>query len=138
MGVASGLYIYAGNRLWGKELQMQLILADWSPDARRLLFCTAAGECHIVDAGGNLISQVTLRCKVGICVCRAVISCKQCSCIDNACLQHWADSASDAACCVLVEHLQSSFCDFAVYSCVVHPTARNPSSLQAIFQSVIQ
>ena len=58
------LHTAAGNRLWGKELQMQLTLVDWSPDARRLLFCTTAGECHIVDAGGNIISQVPLHCKV--------------------------------------------------------------------------
>ncbi len=42
---------------------MQLTLLDWSPDSRRLLFCTTAGECHIIDAGGNPIAQVPLHCK---------------------------------------------------------------------------
>lgn len=43
---------------------MQLTLLDWSPDGRRLLFCTTAGECHIMDAGGNPIARVPLHCQV--------------------------------------------------------------------------
>ena len=54
---------FAGNRIWGKELDMQLTLLDWSPDGRRLLFCTTAGDCHIIDAGGNPVSKVPLYCK---------------------------------------------------------------------------
>lgn len=42
---------------------MQLTLLDWSPDGRRLLFCTTAGDCHIIDAGGNPVSKVPLHCK---------------------------------------------------------------------------
>ncbi len=42
---------------------MQLKLLDWSPDGRRLLFCTTAGDCHIIDAGGNPVSKVPLHCK---------------------------------------------------------------------------
>ncbi|KAL0027242.1 hypothetical protein WJX77_006308 [Trebouxia sp. C0004] len=52
-----------GNRIWGKELDLQLTLLDWSPDGRRLLFCTTAGDCHIIDAGGNSVSKVPLHCK---------------------------------------------------------------------------
>ena len=54
----------AGNRIWGKELDMQLIMVAWSPDDRRLLFCTASGQCHVIDANGNTIGQVTLHAKV--------------------------------------------------------------------------
>ena len=43
---------------------MQLVLVDWSPDGRRLLFCTASGQCHIMDASGNAIGQVTVHGKV--------------------------------------------------------------------------
>lgn len=69
----------AGNRIWGKELELQLMLLDWSPDSRRLLFCTTAGDCHIVDAGGNLISKVPLHCKASIqkilgCICTLLLN----------------------------------------------------------------
>ncbi len=57
------IQLFAGNRIWGKELDMQLTLLDWSPDGRRLLFCTTAGDCHIIDAGGNPVSKVPLHCK---------------------------------------------------------------------------
>lgn len=30
-----------GNRLWGKTLDVQLHLVEWSPDSRLILFCTA-------------------------------------------------------------------------------------------------
>lgn len=53
---------------------MELALVAWSPDNRRLFFCTSAGECHIIDAGGNPISQVPLQCKVTTqqsCMCHA-------------------------------------------------------------------
>lgn len=43
---------------------MQLISVAWSPDDRRLLFCTASGQCHVIDANGNVIGQVTLHAKV--------------------------------------------------------------------------
>ncbi|KAL3151657.1 hypothetical protein ABBQ38_012645 [Trebouxia sp. C0009 RCD-2024] len=52
-----------GNRIWGKELGSELVLVAWSPDSRRLLYCTTTGECHVMDAGGNPISHVPLRCK---------------------------------------------------------------------------
>lgn len=29
-----------GNRLWGKTLDVQLHLVEWSPDSRLILFCT--------------------------------------------------------------------------------------------------
>lgn len=54
---------------------MQLTLLDWSPDGRRLLFCTAAGDCHSIDAGGNPVSKVPLHCKASIyTLCSAMIA----------------------------------------------------------------
>ena len=49
-----------GNRLWGKELPLQLALVEWSPDGRLILFCTVQGECHIYDHNGSPISKVAL------------------------------------------------------------------------------
>mmetsp|Transcript_7812 Transcript_7812/g.27429 ORF Transcript_7812/g.27429 Transcript_7812/m.27429 type:complete len:1008 (-) Transcript_7812:93-3116(-) len=47
-----------GNRLWGKELPLQLALVEWSPDGRLILFCTVQGECHVYDSNGNPISKM--------------------------------------------------------------------------------
>ena len=49
-----------GNRIWGKELKMQLQFCEWSPDAKRILFVTPQGECHIYDAVGTSIARVPL------------------------------------------------------------------------------
>mmetsp|Transcript_38234 Transcript_38234/g.108060 ORF Transcript_38234/g.108060 Transcript_38234/m.108060 type:complete len:1242 (+) Transcript_38234:70-3795(+) len=54
-----------GNRLWGKELAMNLSLVEWSPDSRIILFCTPQGECHIYDQNGNSISKLQLYCMEG-------------------------------------------------------------------------
>lgn len=51
-----------GNRLWGKEINLQLSLVDWSPDGRFILFCTANGECHTYDNNGNAVGKVPLYC----------------------------------------------------------------------------
>ena len=48
-----------GNRLWGKELNLQLAKVQWSPDARVILFCTTQGECHIYDSNGNAVSKLS-------------------------------------------------------------------------------
>jgi len=54
-----------GNRLWGKELNLQLALVEWSPDGRLILFCTVQGECHIYDCNGNSVSKLPLYCLEG-------------------------------------------------------------------------
>jgi hypothetical protein len=54
-----------GNRLWGKDLSMQLSLLEWSPDGRFILFCNAASECHTYDSNGNAVAKVPLYCNEG-------------------------------------------------------------------------
>ncbi|KAK9804414.1 hypothetical protein WJX72_011599 [[Myrmecia] bisecta] len=54
-----------GNRLWGKELELQLALVEWAPDSRRLLFATTSGECHVYDGSGNAITRMQLACMEG-------------------------------------------------------------------------
>ncbi|GBG63808.1 hypothetical protein CBR_g39592 [Chara braunii] len=49
-----------GNRLWGKELPLQLALVEWSPDGRLILFCTLEGECYIFDQNGNQMARLPL------------------------------------------------------------------------------
>jgi len=51
-----------GNRLWDKELEMQLCHCTWSPDGRSILFGTMQSEVHIYDAAGNYLSQLPLYC----------------------------------------------------------------------------
>lgn len=63
-----------GNRLWGKELAMNLMLVEWSPDGRLILFCTPQGECHIYDQNGNSISKLQLYCMVSSIPARSQVS----------------------------------------------------------------
>lgn len=51
-----------GNRIWGRELPLQLALVEWSPDGRMILFVTLQGECHLYDMNGQPISKVPLYC----------------------------------------------------------------------------
>ena len=51
-----------GNRLWGKELKLQLSHVEWSPDGRNILFGTLQCEVYIYDAAGNYLSQLPLYC----------------------------------------------------------------------------
>ena len=44
-----------GNRLWGKELKLQLSHVEWSPDGRNILFGTLQCEVYIYDAAGNFL-----------------------------------------------------------------------------------
>lgn len=50
-----------GNRLWGKELGIELCFLEWSPDGRNLLFGTLDHKVNIYDSAGNYISKVSLR-----------------------------------------------------------------------------
>ncbi len=61
-----------GNRLWGKELGMELALVEWSPDGRHLLFASAAGQVHVYDAMGNAVSKLPLYCNEGYAGTRGV------------------------------------------------------------------
>jgi len=47
-----------GSRIWGKELDIELLYLQWSPDSKFILFCTVDGELHLYDADGNFISKV--------------------------------------------------------------------------------
>mmetsp|Transcript_9052 Transcript_9052/g.14851 ORF Transcript_9052/g.14851 Transcript_9052/m.14851 type:complete len:1200 (+) Transcript_9052:114-3713(+) len=49
-----------GNRLWGKELKVNLFLVAWAPDGRNILFCTLDGEVHLYDNLGNFITKIPL------------------------------------------------------------------------------
>ena len=49
-----------GNRLWGKELGMDLALVEWSPDGRSVLFVSQSDEVFLYDAQGNRISNIEL------------------------------------------------------------------------------
>ena len=51
-----------GNRLWGKELKLQLSHVEWSPDGRNILFGTLQCKVFIYDANGNYLSQLPLYC----------------------------------------------------------------------------
>lgn len=49
-----------GNRLWGKELSLQLSHLEWSPDGRSLLFGTLDHKVEMYDSAGNYISKLSL------------------------------------------------------------------------------
>eukprot|EP00736_Rhodelphis_marinus_P014135 Rmarinus@m.4538 len=47
-----------GNRLWGKEVKLNLSLVEWSPDGKLILFGTLQGDVHIYDFQGNPVSKL--------------------------------------------------------------------------------
>eukprot|EP00735_Rhodelphis_limneticus_P010276 TRINITY_DN29_c0_g1::TRINITY_DN29_c0_g1_i1::g.14869::m.14869 TRINITY_DN29_c0_g1::TRINITY_DN29_c0_g1_i1::g.14869 ORF type:complete len:1186 (-),score=401.47,sp/A6N6J5/WDR35_RAT/54.58/0.0,Coatomer_WDAD/PF04053.9/9.8e-05,Coatomer_WDAD/PF04053.9/15,WD40/PF00400.27/9.4,WD40/PF00400.27/7,WD40/PF00400.27/31,WD40/PF00400.27/2.5e+02,WD40/PF00400.27/6.1e+03,WD40/PF00400.27/1.8e+03,eIF2A/PF08662.6/0.00014,eIF2A/PF08662.6/4.8e+02,Clathrin/PF00637.15/2.1e+02,Clathrin/PF00637.15/9.7,Clathrin/PF00637.15/0.0027 len=47
-----------GNRLWGKEVKLNLCLVEWSPDGRLILFGTLQGDVHIYDSQGNGVAKL--------------------------------------------------------------------------------
>eukprot|EP01039_Chlorochromonas_danica_P006054 gene6054-6668_t len=49
-----------GNRLWGKELGLQLRLVEWSPDGKLLLFVTQDAEVFIFDGDGNKLRSLSI------------------------------------------------------------------------------
>ena len=49
-----------GNRLWGKELELQLAHVEWSPDSRTILFATQQGQVHLYDTNGNFIQKMNI------------------------------------------------------------------------------
>lgn len=54
-----------GNRLWGKDLSLQLSMLQWSPDGAYIVFASATGECHTYDSSGNAVAKVQLFCNEG-------------------------------------------------------------------------
>lgn len=49
-----------GNRLWGKELQLELHRVEWSPDGRFLLFGAGDGTVHIYDSSGQFVGKMSI------------------------------------------------------------------------------
>ncbi|OQR99052.1 WD repeat protein 35 [Achlya hypogyna] len=49
-----------GNRLWGKEMKVDLCFVEWSPDAKHLVFVTKEGEVNIHDGMGTKIGTLPL------------------------------------------------------------------------------
>lgn len=54
-----------GNRLWGKDLNLQLSMLHWSPDGSYIVFASASGDCHTYDSSGNAVAKVPLHCNEG-------------------------------------------------------------------------
>ncbi len=50
-----------GNRIWGKELGVQLRYIEWSPDNRIILFVTSDSEVLIFDENGNKLRTMSLQ-----------------------------------------------------------------------------
>jgi WD repeat-containing protein 35 len=49
-----------GNRLWGKELELELCHVEWSPDGRQILFGTTSGEVQLFDNQGHFLSKIPI------------------------------------------------------------------------------
>ena len=49
-----------GNRLWGKELDFQLALVEWSPDSAYILFVSTDSRIFAFDAMGNKVKKLQL------------------------------------------------------------------------------
>ena len=44
-----------GNRIWGKELEEQLRLVQWSPDGKLILFVKGDREIDVYDYNGSKV-----------------------------------------------------------------------------------
>jgi WD repeat-containing protein 35 len=49
-----------GNRMWGKDLNLELSFVEWSPDGRNIIFVTKQGEALVFDGNGNKLSKIQL------------------------------------------------------------------------------
>lgn len=49
-----------GNRIWGKELSINLEFLEWSPDSKHILIITSDFELHLYDENGSKITRLPL------------------------------------------------------------------------------
>ena len=61
-----------GNRLWGKELNMELRLVAWAPDSKRIVFIDSKNEVMLFDTAGNRIGSITMHVLQGSDPCEAI------------------------------------------------------------------
>eukprot|EP00053_Salpingoeca_punica_P010039 m.90373 g.90373 ORF g.90373 m.90373 type:complete len:1153 (-) comp15261_c1_seq1:288-3746(-) len=54
-----------GNRLWGKELRMNLTNVEWSPNGKLILFGTREGDVYVYDAEGVKLHNIQILCLEG-------------------------------------------------------------------------
>jgi len=63
IGYADGAVIVGGvdgNRIWAKELGMELSFVEWSPDCRNIIFVNKQSKVFLYDNRGNRIAQIGL------------------------------------------------------------------------------
>ncbi|KAF1763427.1 hypothetical protein GCK72_011693 [Caenorhabditis remanei] len=51
-----------GNRIWNKELDMQLAACEWAPDGEMLIFGTADGKVVVFDETGSHFLDIPMHC----------------------------------------------------------------------------
>ena len=55
-----------GNRIWGKEIKLQLSSVEWSSDGKNILFGTTSGEVHVYDSQGNYCTKIVIHCLTNV------------------------------------------------------------------------
>lgn len=49
-----------GNRIWGKDLNMNLQLVEWSPDNKDILFVSSESDVWIYTSDGDRVRMLSL------------------------------------------------------------------------------